>query len=283
MNKKTPIPLLEKGHQFATVLSTVLFAVVYLLFYKESSTTVWFELGKSVYFFFTLGFISIATVFVIISRTIMYNLRRVPFFPIWLYVIWILLEILVIACFYAYVTAYHIKEDPSYYWTIFPKSLISVAIILIVPYISTIIYTLSNIKGKTLRVLKFEDSSVSNISDFKGGAEIINLADNNGNVKLSLRLDSLIYIVSQDNYIKIYYISNEGLSNYLLRCKIKTVEESFADTSLIRCHRSYIVNSDKISAIKKGKEGTFIELNIEGVSPIPLSNSYISNFQQFFS
>lgn len=114
------------------------------------------------------------------------------------------------------------------------------------------------------------------IEDTPQRSDLINLTDNNGNVKLSLKMENLLYIESQDNYIKVYYTNGPQLCNYMLRCKIKTVAENFEGTSLARCHRSYIVNMDRIRAIRKEKEGTLIDLDFDGASPIPVSRSYYS-------
>ncbi|MBQ1748113.1 MAG: LytTR family transcriptional regulator DNA-binding domain-containing protein, partial [Bacteroidales bacterium] len=43
---------------------------------------------------------------------------------------------------------------------------------------------------------------------------------------------------------------------YMIRCKMKTVEDSFKGSSLVRCHRKYIVNMDKVKVLRKEKEGT---------------------------
>lgn len=192
------------------------------------------------------------------------------------YLLWICGEVLAISIFYAFVTSEYIVEDSDYFWTIYPKGLLYTSIILLIPYALTFWYTKSNFKDKTLKVFKYDENAVSDVTEIPKGTELINLTDNNGNVKLSIKMENLLFIVSQDNYIKVYYSHGPQLCNYLLRCKIKTIEESFAGSSLVRCHRSYIVNTDRIRSIRKEKEGTFIDLDFDGASPIPVSKSYIS-------
>lgn len=268
MKKKIPAFLLEKNQLIGTVIITVFFAVVFLNIYTESSTTAWFELDRSIYFFFTLGFISLATLILVVSRIIMYHTRHFIELTYPGYFLWILIEIFLISCFYAYTTAIYIVHKPDYFSEIFPKGLMCVSIILIVPFTIAALVGAANTQKKTLALQKYE------------GEEMVHLSDNNGNLKFSIKLGDLFYIESQDNYINVYYIVDGKVKNYMLRCKIKTIEESFAGSSLVRCHRSYIINTDKIRAIRKEKNGTFIELDRDDIGAIPLSKGYASKFSR---
>lgn len=63
----------------------------------------------------------------------------------------------------------------------------------------------------------------------------------------------------------------------MLRCPLKTVEDSFADSDLVRCHRKYIVNITKVKILKAEKEGYKISLGIDGADTIPISKTYEQN------
>ena len=63
----------------------------------------------------------------------------------------------------------------------------------------------------------------------------------------------------------------------MLRCPLKTVEESFAGSELVRCHRKFIVNITKVRILKSGKEGYKIDLGLDGVEFIPISKTYEQN------
>lgn len=274
MKKTIPAFLLEKSQIISTIVFTVLFAVVFLNIYTKSSSTAWFEMERSIYFFFTLGYITLDTLILVISRIIMLNVKQFLRITWPVYIIWILVEIFLIACFYAYISAFLIVKDPDYFAVIFPKGLLVVSIILIIPYTVTALYGAINSKKKTLSLMKYDENVISDIDGIAKGTEIVHLSDNNGNLKLSIKLDNLFYIISQDNYIKVYYLNNGKLNNYMLRCKIKTIEESFNGSSLVRCHRSYIINTDKIKVIRKEKDGTFIDLDYDGIDAIPVSKGY---------
>ena len=103
----------------------------------------------------------------------------------------------------------------------------------------------------------------------------ITLFDNSGTLKLSLNPDNLYYIESDDNYIKVWYTDSKGeLKQYMLRCRLKTVEESFRGSSLVRCHRKYIVNMSKVSMLRKESEGYILDLDNDSIPPISVTKTY---------
>lgn len=63
----------------------------------------------------------------------------------------------------------------------------------------------------------------------------------------------------------------------MLRSRTKTIEENLADTSMVRCHRSYMVNVMKINHIRKGGKARYIVLTSDDIKPIPVSKSYFKN------
>ena len=54
----------------------------------------------------------------------------------------------------------------------------------------------------------------------------------------------------------------------------KTIEESFRDSDLVRCHRKYIVNMSKVRVLSREKGGYFLELDSDLIDPIPISKTY---------
>lgn len=279
LTKKIPSFLLQKNQIVGTMVFTVLFAVVFLNIYTNTSSTAWFEMDRSIYFFFTLGYISLDTIFLVLSRLLMIKVAQRHNIRWPLYIIWIVIEILVIALFYAYISAFLVTHEPAYFFSIFPKGLIVVSVIVIVPYTITALYGAFNSQRKTLSLMKYDEEAVSDVEGISKGAQIVHLSDNNGKLKFSIKLDNLFYIVSQENYIQIYYMSHDKIESYLLRCKITTIEESFAGSSLVRCHRSYIINTDKIRMIRKYKNNLYISLDHDDIDAIPVSKGYADKIE----
>ena len=155
------------------------------------------------------------------------------------------------------------------------KALGCIMLIVAIPYSIITLYAAYRDKTEELEMLQYELSLAGEPS--VAYPSLVNLYDYNGTLKLTINSDSLYYMESQDNYVKIYYENQGKLLSYMLRCRTKAIEENLAETSMVRCHRSYMVNVMKINHIKKGGKARYIVLTNEDIKPIPVSKSYFKN------
>ena len=66
---------------------------------------------------------------------------------------------------------------------------------------------------------------------------------------VSVNLSELLYLVSRENYTEIVLFKKK-LDRHLIRNSLKNIESSFINHQQIyRCHRSYLVNVQKINAV----------------------------------
>lgn len=76
-----------------------------------------------------------------------------------------------------------------------------------------------------------------------------------------LALEQIMLIKSANNYIEVIYKTGDKISKRLLRNTIKNTEEFFSKyPTLVRCHRSCIVNKNYIKKLEKGKDGLKLAL-----------------------
>ncbi len=281
---QTPDCLTDTLNQAQNVIIATLFALVFLTAYTPFSDTSWFQLGTNSRFLGTVAFVGIGTFFLACSRVFMtFCVKRLRHFPLWVYILWLFLEIVLIAAFHTYLS-YFLVRATSYSLTyIFVKSLLITFIALAVPYIITdLMFILQDTRRKLM--LTKSDTVESDDEVLPEHTEIINLMDNNGNLKLSVKLDNLYYIKAEDNYINVYYQRNGAIASYMLRCKMKTIEDNCVDSSsLMRCHRSYIVNIKKVSVLHNEADGFIIDFEKEGLDSIPVSKTYSKRVLEAFS
>jgi hypothetical protein len=114
----------------------------------------------------------------------------------------------------------------------------------------------------------------------------INLIDNSSKNILNLSLDRIYYITSAHNYIEIFYQNDENkITPILIRNSLKTIEEELITTPdfpLIRCHKAFIVNREKIKELRgSAKTAQFILEDIE--IPIPISRTKHAEIEAQFS
>ena len=283
MSRKLPYYLLGKYQLIGTVTFSVLFALVFLNIYIPFSETAWFGLGDSVMFMFTLVFAAIAILTLIISRMLMYSSKQYFDLTYLTYSLWSIIEIVTIAGLYTWITVDVITTDGTI-WETFRKSLVNSTIALGVPYIIAGMYFAIIDKNNTIRLMNYENVVTDEPRKPEASLQKITLFDNSGTLKLSVSPESLYYIESDDNYIKVWYTDSKGnLQNYMLRCRLKTVEESFRDSGLIRCNRKYIVNLSKVSMLRKENEGYVLDLCNESIPPIPVTKTYTDSVLGYFT
>ena len=257
---KLPEYLLGKYQLIGTVTFSVLFAVVFLNIYIPFSDTAWFGLGGSEMFRLTLLFVTLSILILVVSRMLMYRSKSVFEMTYLEYSIWSFAEIVIVSYVYTRLTVDNFAPLEENSWDIFSRSLLYGTIALGIPYIISGMYFAIIDKNRTIRLLNYDN--VVTDEPVLPDTRKITLYDNSGALKLSLSTDNLYYIESDDNYIKVWYTDSKAeLKQYMLRCRLKTVEESFRDSGLVRCHRKYIVNLKKVKVLRKESEGYVLELD----------------------
>ncbi len=283
MNKKIPQYLLGKYQLIGTVTFSVLFALVYLNISIPFSDTAWFGLGDSVMFLFTLVFVAISILTLIISRMLMYQSKRYFDLTFLTYTLWCVIEILTIAGLYTYLTVDVIDTDGTLLETM-RKSVTNGFVALGIPYLISGMYFAIIDKNNTIRLMNYENVVTDEPQKADTSLKKITLFDNSGTLKLSVSPDNLYYIESDDNYIKVWYTDSKGhLQNYMLRCRLKTVEDSFKGSELVRCNRKYIVNLSKVSMLRKENDGYVLDLCNESIPPLPVTKTYTDSVLGYFT
>lgn len=278
-----PLPkyLTGKYQLIATVTFAALFSLVFLLCSIPFAHNAWFRLGENQVFGFTVAFFLIALVLVILSKRMLYSVQGTKSLTYLHYIVWCALEILSISLLYTFFTIEGeemgiIDLENMTIGEVFGDSLLNCLVALGVPYIIAALYFAIEDKNNTIRLMNL-GAAVTDVNLEPHEEKRITLFDNNGVLKFAINIENLYFIESDDNYIQVWYRDSAGeMKQYMLRCRLKTIEDSFADSGLVRCHRKYVVNMQKVSLLTSEKDGYYIDLGIEGVNPIPITKTYES-------
>lgn len=87
---------------------------------------------------------------------------------------------------------------------------------------------------------------------------------------LTFNLPDLLFIQADDNYSTIVWNESGVIQKKLLRVNLKNLESQLNNSFTLRCHRSYIVNVNAISAISGNTNGYKLKINGSEYS-IPVS------------
>ncbi len=284
LKDKIPTYLIGKYQLIGTVTFAVLFAIVFLNIYIPYSETAWFGLANSENFLRTGIFVLISVIMLIFSRVLMYKSRNEFEMVYWIYILWCIMEIVAISAIYIGFTLNLGIASLETRWDIFRRVLPYSAISLGIPYLIAGMYFAIIDKNNTIRLMNYENVVTDEPEKPETQLHKITLFDNSGALKLSLNPDSLYYIESDDNYIKVWYTDNKReLKQYMLRCRLKTVEESFKGSGLVRCNRKYIVNINHVATLRKESEGYFLDLDNEAIPPLPVTKTYTDIVLSYFT
>lgn len=266
--------LLEPGNIVISLIISILYALVFLVIYSPYSETAWFGLAKSESFLLTTTFVVASVLFLLISRVLMYfttkSLVKMTYLK---YSLWLLAEIILIGVFHAVLSMVYVKITEYSIPYIVTKSIMITVLALGFPYVVSAMWITIKDMRNTLLVTDTSDIATDGEA-IAQNMDIINIADNKGVLKLSVKLDNLYYIKAEDNYTIVNYTKNGMLNRYMIRCKIQTIEDNFSGTPLMRCHRTYIVNTQKIKVLRHESDGFYMDFDLDGIDPIPVSKTY---------
>lgn len=154
----------------------------------------------------------------------------------------------------------------AYFW-FFGYTFLYLFIILIIPNAVIDLYYMLQDKEEQLQKTAFASQG-----------EMIRFKDENDNVKLVVASDAILYIQSDENYLKICYMNEGKQLTFSLRNSMKKIADICEKNGLLRCHRSYYINKLRITALQKNKGFLFAIMDIsdERGNPIhiPVSRNY---------
>ncbi|MGE5420053.1 MAG: LytR/AlgR family response regulator transcription factor [Chloroflexota bacterium] len=258
------------------ILFTSVFALVFINIYAPFGANRWYSVTRLQFFTFSSLTILAGVLTVVISRIIMFNYTRKKSLLIWQFLLWIFGEIASMSLFYALFEKYVLGDSRSYS-VIFNNSLENTALVLLLPYSISWLWLAWQDKKEQLAKLQDKPDQSGTQKD------MVAFYDEKGILKFSVKKENLLYIESAENYVNICYLNSDKIVKFMLRDTLRKVEESFAGSDIIRCHRCYMVNFDKVKVIRRDKEGLRLELDVPVAADIPVSKTYVGGVMQTFS
>ncbi len=273
-----PLPhyLFEKKNITRLIAFTSVFALVFINIYSPFGADKWYNVTRLQFFTYSSLVILTGVLVVVISRVIMYQVCKIHAINALQYLAWIAGEIMFMALFYT-LFEHSVLKDSREFTDLIRVSAENTALVLLIPYsVSWLYFSWQDKKEQIERM--------ADIQSFSGNTrDMIPFYDEKSVLKFSVKKENLLYIESTENYVSICYLNKGKISKYLLRDTMKKMEENFAGSVIVRCHRSYMVNFDKVKVIRKEKDGLRLELDDPSIIDIPVSKTYVENVMQTFS
>ena len=104
--------------------------------------------------------------------------------------------------------------------------------------------------------------------------------DENGKVMLAIKPTQLLLLKSENNYISIFYLQNEKVEKKLIRTNFKKLENELTPFPyLLRIHRSYMINLEKIASMHRKKGSFHVQLIQLPEMWLKVSETYKTTFE----
>jgi DNA-binding LytR/AlgR family response regulator len=147
-----------------------------------------------------------------------------------------------------------------------------------------VVLTLTLISTKVLKskyqvqALEFggnESWKIENVKD-----TILNLTSENGKNQPPVRLNQLLYIESQKNYVLVQISEEDSVQTIKFRSTLSSIELQLAEsgiTQVVRCHRAFLINLEKVNSFTGNAQGLKLIVNHDKM--IPVSRTYVTSIK----
>lgn len=274
LTKAIPEYMCEKYNLIKMVVFTAIYAIIFINIYQP------FGLGSLIgsypttyYLLYSSLVVAIGFVVIALSRVVMFfwnQRQRLIYIQYW---VWILVEVLFMSIFFTIIV---LAVNPTANALLsFKEAFFNTTLILLIPYILCFMFFSWVDKNRQLEERE-------GITPVDSTAKMIDFYDERNIFRLSVLKSNLLYLEAADNYVCIYYLKKNNITRYMLRNTLKNMEKYLADVDIARCHRSYMVNLEFVSVIRRQRNGIYLELSISEVPDIPLSPTYRDKVDTWF-
>lgn len=283
-NKDLPSFLVTKENIRKLIFFTTVYSLIFINIFRPFNSDSWIPgINDLNYFLYSSFLVLIGLALISISRIFMYFFVKKISIGYLEYLIWILAEITILAGFYVFIAHKvgfidnFIEQNQGFaYWEavfdIYRKAVANTTWMLLIPYIISFLYLYNQHLIRNVIVKKEEEND----------KKVIQFKDEKDEIRFTVLLEKVVYIESSDNYCIIKYINNEKISDFLLRTSLKKLSNELKSTPIQRCHRSYMINFEHVSSLKKDNSDISFEFDVPNIKDIPISKSYNDKIMELF-
>lgn len=163
---------------------------------------------------------------------------------------------------------------PNYWWIIlrtYAIGILPITFLTLIDYnkkLNTHVRIDREVNGRAMRSDALKERGISIILE-------------QGKTHIRIEAENFLYVRADGNYISLYQIEAEQLKKQLYRASLNTIEKQLTTHHIQRCHRSYVVNLQKVSKVTGNAQG--LKLEMDGVAdPVPVSRKYVARIRSYF-
>jgi len=162
----------------------------------------------------------------------------------------------------------YLGDFHDFHFSSYLRHIIEISSVLIFPFFGTLFFY-SYAKVTKSYVATSASSNTKNALN-----EVILLKGDYKIDQIALRLNAIICLESEDNYVGITFLENDQVKKHLIRSTLSKMNELINDELFVQCNRSMICNLFHLEWIKKNTPGLLLKLRyLENPVKVSKTNS----------
>lgn len=252
----------RKKDRYFLVLTVLVFSIFFINVFKPWNIGRWYSDSPLIQFLRLSSYGFISSLVLWFTQFPLRKIFRQQTFKLKSYLLWILIEIVLISLVYIFLYGNPIGN----FINDFLFSLKYTVLGIMIPYSFALL----------LIYYKKHREEIEQLQNKLSGTDtnqLLTFTDEKGKPRFSVRSKDFLYIESTDNYVTVNFILEGKLKRKLLRNTMKNIESQLGSESILRCHRSFIVNTQNVDFIQKENKKLSLHLNFSETT-IPVSEKY---------
>lgn len=270
----------NKSNLVRLIVFTAIFSLCFINLYCPFDSMTWYEeMSRPKYFLVSSLLVLVGILVIAFSRFLMYRFVRKHSLYYLEYAVWVVAEVFVLSACYTCMTI--AVNDNLSWWSwhdvieVFKSANINTFLVILLPYsVSWLYFSYEDKKRRLQRIEESMKPTKDNV--------VLQFRDEKGEIRFSVASNKIVYIELADNYVIINYESNNKMTSFMLRNTLKRVAHELRDTPIKRCHRSYMVNFERITALRRKNDEVNLEFDIVDIKEIPVSKTYANEMTEAF-
>jgi hypothetical protein len=267
-----PFPLLDKKQdRYFLILFCLVFGILFINIFVPFNINRWFSDSAFIQFLRLSSFGLIVSLVLWFTQFPLRTVFKIHSFTIKSFSLWFLLETILTSLVYIFLYGNPLGNFVNDF--IFSLKYTFLGIVLPYSFVLVIIHYKNRQNKISPQQVNLNQPLEKSLISFK---------DESGKIRFSAQPADVLLLESTDNYITVHYLFGGKVHRKLLRNTLKNIEDTMSKNGFIRCHRSFMVNTQNISFVQKeGKKMVIRFKQFDKV--IPVSEKYSSLFLRFLS
>jgi len=108
--------------------------------------------------------------------------------------------------------------------------------------------------------------------------QLVHLPSDNKSESVFVDQSKLLYIKASRNYCEAVLHSNGAQEKYLIRSTLKDMDQAIQEETIVRCHRSFIINLKQVE--RHNNQNSSSQLRLMNGETVPVSRKYAPRIKQ---